>query len=72
MDEHDDNLISEEPEKSVLKEEENYPTAKRFLPTPCAACLGILQDKCDEIISKVSATFKKFSKTLIFPICRFL
>ncbi|CAL1296093.1 unnamed protein product [Larinioides sclopetarius] len=32
---------------------DDYPQPKRFLSNPCAACLGILQGTCDEMVPKL-------------------
>ncbi|GBN04152.1 hypothetical protein AVEN_119018-1 [Araneus ventricosus] len=52
-------------ENEVLNQKESvqdnssvdYPQPKRFLPNPCAACLGILQGTCDEMVTKVAFFF---------------
>lgn len=50
-------------------------STKRLMPTPCAACLGILQDSCDAMVSKVETAvsssghvFKDFVLQLSVPV----
>ncbi|KAG8192038.1 hypothetical protein JTE90_025304 [Oedothorax gibbosus] len=71
----EETLILDGNENCELIGNENDPASKRFLPTPCAACLGILQDKCDEIIPKIEEEvaasqhqFKEFVLHIALPV----
>lgn len=73
--ENSENGMKNNSEALQTAENELVPSPKRISPSPCTACLGILQDSCEEMLSKVQLSisesgheFEDFVLQLSFPV----